>query len=153
MVESDAQTSSESSQKSSCPSVMKRMYLSPGLVSAASALAAALIAYIAGDSHFLPVVTRSVAPGHARSSYFALMVDALLSAGAMSSASVPFDERTHPTAVIGRIASKDGRESETHLRVQLRSHGSTAFLSLDHDVSAVSEQTAVLELRQWNMLA
>ena len=57
-VESDAHISSASSQKSSCPSVMKMMYLAPGVVSAMSALVAARIEYIAGDSYFLPVFMR-----------------------------------------------------------------------------------------------
>ena len=88
-VESDAQISSASSQKSSCPSVMKMMYLSPGAVSAVSALAAAVIAYIAGDSNFLPLVEDSASTGQARLSYFALMAAALSSAGGTLSASVP----------------------------------------------------------------
>ena len=57
------------------------MYLSPGVVSAMSALVAAVIAYIAGDSNFFPLVEDSASSGQARSSYFALMAAALLSAG------------------------------------------------------------------------
>src|SRR5262245_13345253 len=87
-VESDAQISSASSQKSSCPSVMKMMYLSPGAVMAVSAVVTALIAYIAGDSNFLPLVDDSASSGHivSRLAYLALMAAALLSAGGTLSA-------------------------------------------------------------------
>jgi hypothetical protein len=54
---------------------MKMMYLSPGVVSAMSALVAARIEYIAGDSYFLPVFIASLAFGHmvSSASYLVLM--------------------------------------------------------------------------------
>ena len=47
---------------------MKMMYLAPGVVSAMSALVAARIEYIAGDSYFLPVFIASLGLGHIVSS-------------------------------------------------------------------------------------
>src|SRR4029079_422832 len=102
-VESDAQISSASSQKSSWPSVMKMMYLSPGDVMAVSAAGAALIEYIAGDSNFLPVVEDSLSTGQARPSYFVLMTDALFIAGGTLSASVPAITGPDPTPPAGLV--------------------------------------------------
>src|SRR4029453_17781233 len=102
-VESEAQISSASAQKSPCRSVMKMMYLSPGDVMAVSAAVAALIEYIAGDSNFLPVVEDSLSTGQARPSYFALMAAALFIAGGTLSASVPAVATGHDPPPAGLV--------------------------------------------------
>src|SRR5436190_14151775 len=102
-VESDAQISGASSQKSSCPSVRKSMYLSPGVVSAASALAVAVSAYIAGDSSFLPVFMASLGFGHMllRLSYLVLMSAAFINFGMTLSASAPDAASGHDPPPVG----------------------------------------------------
>jgi hypothetical protein len=129
---------------------MKMMYLSPCDGSAASALAAAVIAYIAGDSNFFPFTVLSLALGHARPSYLALMAVALLSAGGMLSASVPSmtEHIPPPAGLLPKIVVNPKRTCESSCVMTV----SIALLSLDQEVSTVLEQTSSLEVRQWYML-
>src|SRR5690348_15176140 len=131
---------------------MKMMYLSPTVVSAASAFAAAVIEYIAGDSNFLPPVWHSASTGHARLSYFALMAAALLSAGGTLSASVPLmSEHVPPRPFDGSVPKIVVNPKRT-CPSSCVSNPSIAVCSVDHDVSVLVGQTHWLVVRQWNML-
>ena len=81
------------------------MYLSPTVVSAASALAVAVSAYIAGDSSFLPVFMASLGFGHMalRASYLAVMSIALFSFGGTLSASAPVVTSGHDPPPAGLV--------------------------------------------------
>src|SRR4051812_37079001 len=127
---------------------MKMMNLSPGVVSAMSALAAAAMASLAGDSNFLPIAEASFGLGQARPSYMALMAAALLSAGGTLSDSVPFStgHEPPPAGLVPKIVVNPKRTCESSDVIT----PSMAVLSWDHELSDWVGQTCWVLLRQWN---
>src|SRR5579884_857321 len=129
---------------------MKMMYLSPGVVSAMSALVTLSSDSLAGDSNFTPGCV--LLGGNGRPSYFWAMVAALLRAGGTLSVSMPWIDGHMPPSM-GFVPQTVVNPNRT-CASSVGSTPSIALRRLVQEVLFMSEQTAspVEPVRQWNML-